>query len=259
MPLKLYHAEPAANSLKSLLALKEKGLEFESVYVDLHKFEQHQPWFIAINPEGQVPVLDHDGAIITHTTVINEYLEDAFPEAPPLRPPDPLGKARMRYWNKFVDEHVMNYVSMWGWHRMVGVIARGIEAGEFERLVERIPLYEQREKWRTARSGFSESDLANATRKIEVAVDKVENQLGTTRWIAGDMYTLADINFFSMCGMAVERMFPEIGTKQRCPRLLHWEKRMRQRPGVIAALAMPDHTNPRCEPLPGRRTRGDLR
>src|SRR5688572_33227351 len=78
--MKLYHAEPAANSLKALLSFKEKGLEFESVYVDLHKFEQHEPWFGAINPEGQVPVLDHDGVIITHTTVIGEYLEDVRSE-----------------------------------------------------------------------------------------------------------------------------------------------------------------------------------
>ena len=251
MALKLYHAEPVANSLKSLIPLKEKGLEFESVYVDLHKFEQHEPWFLKINPEGQVPVLDHNGVIITHTTVINEYLEDAFPGTPPLRPADPVGKARMRYWNKFIDEHVMNYVSMWGWHRMVGVIARGIESGEFERLVERIPLYEQREKWRTARSGFNEQDLANATRKIEVAVDKVEAQLIVTPWLAGDMFTLADVNFFSHCGMMLARMFPGIGTPKRCPRLLDWAERMRARPGVAAALAMPDHTNPALRTFTG--------
>lgn len=80
MALKYYHAEPLANSLKLMVPLRKKGLDYERIYVDLHKFEQHQPWFVAINPEGQVPVLDHDGAIITHTTVINEYLEDAFPE-----------------------------------------------------------------------------------------------------------------------------------------------------------------------------------
>jgi len=249
--LKLYHAEPAANSLKALLSLKEKGLEFESVYVDLHKFEQHEPWFVAINPEGQVPVLDHDGVIITHTTVIGEYLEDAFPEAPPLRPADPVGRARMRYWNKFVDEHVMNYVSIHGWHRMVGVIARSIEGGEFEKLVARIPLYEQREKWRTARSGFSEADLANATRKIEVAVDKVEKQLAQTPWIAGSMYTLADINFYSMCGMAVQRMFPEMNVEKRAPRLVDWVARMNARPGVKAALAMPNKTNPALRTFTG--------
>jgi len=246
--LKLYHAEPLANSLKSLIPLKEKGLAFESRYVDLHKFEQHQEWFVAINPEGQVPVLDHDGTIITHTTVINEYLEDAFPNTPALRPADPIGKARMRFWNKFVDEHVMNYVSMHGWHRMVGIIARSIEAGEFEKLVARIPLYEQREKWKTARSGFSSADLANATRKIEVAIDKVEQQLSRTVWLAGDQFTLADINFFAMCGVGLQRMFPEMKVG---PRLVDWLARVRARPGVQAALAMPDHTNPALRTFSG--------
>ncbi|HTV78348.1 MAG TPA: glutathione S-transferase family protein [Steroidobacteraceae bacterium] len=242
--LKLYHAEPAANSLKTLIDIKEKGLPFESVYVDLHKFEQHEPWFVAINPEGQVPVLDHDGRIITHTTVIGEYLEDAFPDAPALRPADPLGKARMRYWNKFCDEHVMNYVSMHGWHRLVSVIARSIEAGEFEKLVSRIPLYEQREKWRTARSGFSESDLTNATRKIEVAIDKVERQLLQTPWLAGDSYSLADINFFSIGGMALDRLFPQLSVATRAPQLAKWVARMYERPAVKAAFAMPNRTNP---------------
>src|SRR5579863_4102059 len=99
MTLKYYHAEPAANSLKSMIPLIEKGLPYQSIYVDLHKFEQHADWFVAINPEGQVPVLEHDGVIVTHTSVINEYLEDVFPDTP-LRPRDPAGRARMRYWNK---------------------------------------------------------------------------------------------------------------------------------------------------------------
>ncbi|MDB5683074.1 MAG: protein ligF [Sphingomonas bacterium] len=244
MALRYYHAEPVANSLKSMIPLHEKGLSFESIYVDLHKFEQHQPWFVAINPEGQVPVLDHDGTIVTHTTVINEYYEDAFPDAPPLRPADPAGKARMRYWNKFVDEHVMNYVSMHGWHRLVGVIARGVDSGEFEKLVDRIPLHEQREKWKTARSGFSEADLANATRKVELAVDKVEKQLGETPWLAGDMFTLADINFYSHCGMMVERMFPDMNIAERAPRLVEWRDRTTARPGVARALAGEDRTAP---------------
>jgi glutathione S-transferase len=249
--LKLYHAEPAANSLKTLIALKEKGLPFESVYVDLHKFEQHEPWFVALNPEGQVPVLDHDGQLITHTTVIGEYLEDAFPEAPALRPPDALGKARMRYWNKFCDEHVVNFVSIHGWHRMVGAIARSVEAGEFERLLARIPLPEQREKWRTARSGFSEADLANATRKITIAVNKVEQQLLKTQWLAGDTYTLADINFFAIGGMALDRLFPEMKVGTRAPQLTRWVARMFERPAVKAAFAMPNRTNPALRTFTG--------
>jgi glutathione S-transferase len=159
----------------------------------------------------------------------------------------------------------MNYVSIHGWHRMVGVIARSIDSGEFEKLLARIPLYEQREKWRTARSGFSEADLANATRKIEVAVDKAEKQLAQTPWLAGSMYTLADINFYSMCGMAVQRMFPEMNVEKRTPRLVDWIARMNARPGVKAALAMPNRTNPapyvhgearmRVQPILSRRER----
>ena len=243
MTLAYYHAEPAANSLKSMIPLKEKGLDFESHYVDLHKFEQHSDWFIELNPEGQVPVLQHNGLLITHTTVINEYLEDVFPELP-LRPYDPVGKARVRYWNKFVDEQVMNYVSMHGWHRMVGVIARNIESGEFEKLLASIPLPDQRKKWATARSGFSEAELANATDKIVYACAKVEAQLAETPWLAGEMYTTADINFYAMCGSAVERMFPEMEVATKYPRLTDWRERMDARPAVQAALAMPDHTAP---------------
>ena len=189
-------------------------------------------------------MLDHDGTIITHTTVINEYLEDAFPDTAPLRPNTPEGNARMRYWNKFVDEHVTNQVSMHGWHRMVRIIARKIDSGEFEALMERVPLPDQRKKWMAARSGFSDEQLANATEKVEYAVDKVEAQLAKTPWLAGETYTLADINFYSHCGMMVERLFPEMAIATRCPRLVAWRDRVTARPAMQQALAMPDHTEP---------------
>src|ERR1700691_5495907 len=185
MTLKYYHAEPAANSLKSMIPLIEKALPFQSIYVDLHKFEQHADWFVAINPEGQVPVLDHDGLIVTHTSVINEYLEDVFPDIP-LRPRVAAGAARMRYWNKFCDEQVMNYVSMHGWHRMVGIIARKIDSGEFERLMEHIPLPEAAQEWRHCALGFQRGRPRHAAEKILYVVDKVEKQLAQTAWIAGD-------------------------------------------------------------------------
>ena len=250
MTLKYYHAEPVANSLKSMIPLKEKGLAFESHYVDLHKFEQHEPWFVKINPEGQVPVLIHDDIIITHTSVINEYIEDVFPEIP-LRPASAEGKAKMRYWNKFVDEHVTNQVSMHGWHRMIRVVTKEIESGEFEKLMERIPLPHQREKWRTARGGFSDEQLAEATAKIEFAVDKVEKQLAKTPWLAGDEYSLADINFFCHCGMMVDKMFPEMDIPKRAPNLTKWSERMFERPAIKDALGMPDHTNPKLRTFTG--------
>jgi len=236
MTLRYYHGPALANGLKSMIPLLEKDLPYESVYIDLHKFEQHDPWFLKINPEGQVPVLDHDGVILNHSTVINEYLEDVFADRP-LRPRNPVGAAHMRYWNKFLDEHFLNYVSIHGWHRMIGAIARAVESHEFERLMERIPLPDQRRKWRAARAGFNQADLDYATEKVAFAIDKVERQLGETAWLAGADYTLADINLFASGAINLELSFPQLLTRERCPRLLAWREKMRARPAVKLAVA----------------------
>ncbi len=98
--LELYHFEPAANSMKPMLALNEKGLDWTSrrLNADGKRWEQYSDWFLAINPDGQAPTLVHDGRVVIESTVINEYLEDAFPDAIPLRPADPLCRAEMRIW-----------------------------------------------------------------------------------------------------------------------------------------------------------------
>lgn len=140
--LELYHAEPVANSMKVLICLKEKRIEFVSHYVNLLLFEQHEPEFVAINPNGQVPVLVHDGNVITESTVINEYLDDVFPEIP-LRPGDPFLRARMRIWNKFVDEYFCPALSMIGWHLMVRRVARSLDGDRLKQALARIPLQEQ--------------------------------------------------------------------------------------------------------------------
>jgi glutathione S-transferase len=127
---------------------------------------------------------------------------------------------------------------------MVGVIARNIEDGTFEELLSHIPLPDQRKKWATARSGFSEADLQNASDKIDYALAKVEKQLGETEWLAGEVYTLADINFYSHCGMMVERMFPEKEVAAIYPRLVDWRERVTARPAVAEALKSEDRTQP---------------
>ena len=145
--LKVYHAEPGANSLKVLLALKEKGVDFESHYVALNRFEQHEDWFKQDNPNGQVPVIVHDGRVINESTVINEYLDASF-DGPALRPADEYGRAMMRIWTKFVDEYfcpALSYLA-WNW------IALG----------ELFPQYRSQLAYfiRTADSGYPQDVLA---------------------------------------------------------------------------------------------------
>jgi maleylacetoacetate isomerase len=77
------------------LALAAKGIAYESLAVNLVKGEQRAPGHLALNLQGLVPVLEHDGVVLTQSLAIIEYLDEIFPE-PPLLPADPPSRARVR-------------------------------------------------------------------------------------------------------------------------------------------------------------------
>lgn len=237
--LELYHAEPVANSMKVLLYMKEKGLDFISHYVDLLRFEQHEPAFVAINPNGQVPVLVHDGRVVTESSVIDEYLEDVFSD-PPLRPADPFERSRMRIIVKFIDDYALPSLSIIGWHRMLRQVATSIDANAFEQLMERVPLKEQQDKWRTiAGDSFPENTLSDCFRKLGISARRLDHALSDGPWLAGGSYSLADINAYTLAA-TLPGMVPEIANVDATPRLIEWLARMDERPAVQAALAMPN-------------------
>ena len=244
--LELYHFEPGANSLKSMLCLKEKGVEFVSHYVNLHEFEQHDPEYVKVNPNGQVPALVHDGAVITESTVINEYMEDVFPEKP-LRPADPVVRANMRVWTKFVDEYFCPALSILGWNRIIKPMVEHLSEEEFEAKLARIPLKEQQDKWRTAANRtFPQEQLDDCQRRVEVSIQRIEKALEDSDWIAGPDYSLADISCFSM--MAPMAMFNEQTMNQdKTPRCMDWHARMMQRPAVRETFAMAKRPMPYME------------
>jgi glutathione S-transferase len=235
--LELYHYEPGANSLKPLLCLKEKGLEFVSHYINLHEFEQHDPEYVKVNPNGQVPALVHDGAVITESTVINEYLDDVFPD-PPLRPADPVVRANMRVWTKFVDEYFNPAASILGWDRIIEPLVAHLSEEEFEEKLKRIPLKEQQDKWRAAASHtFPQEQLDDCRRRVGVSVQKFEKALEENEWLAGPDYSLADIGVFSV--MAPMPMFyTDTVNQDKTPNCIAWHARMMERPAVKEMYAM---------------------
>ena len=83
--LELYHSGLTTCSKQVRHCLREKGLKYESKYVELWRYENLSPDYLKLNPNGVVPTLVHDGTPIINSFCINEYIEDAFPE-PPLRP-----------------------------------------------------------------------------------------------------------------------------------------------------------------------------
>ena len=98
--LTLYHWEPNANSGKPMLALVEKGVPFASHYIDMLRFDQHQPDYLAVNPQGTIPAMVHGARVLTASTAIMEYVNEAF-DGPALMP----GDAQDRWLKSQVPPH----------------------------------------------------------------------------------------------------------------------------------------------------------
>jgi maleylpyruvate isomerase len=91
--LHTYWRSSAAWRVRTALALK--GLAWESAPHNLRTNEQTAPGYLACNPQGLVPALEVDGAVLTQSLAIIAYLDERFPD-PPLLPDDPLERARVR-------------------------------------------------------------------------------------------------------------------------------------------------------------------
>ncbi|QZH74833.1 MAG: glutathione S-transferase family protein [Erythrobacter sp.] len=234
--LTLYSFGPAANSLKPTLALYEKGLEFEHRLLNSARFEHLSDEYKAINPRGQVPALDDDGQIVTESTVICEYLEDAHPTPARLRPESHFDVAQMRVWTKWVDEYFCWCVSTIGWHRHVSKMVAGLTDAEFDEVVRTIPIPEQQVKWRRAREGFPQDLLDEEMRKIAVSVRRLDDHLRDNEWLAGGVYSLADICNFAIAN-GMQKGFVELVNTEDTPGLLRWIEQINARPAVQKMFA----------------------
>lgn len=104
--MKLYSGPLSLFSRKVEIALYEKGLAFERIAVAFSQtkgYAPKHPDVLALNPKGQVPVFVDGDLSLYDSTVILEYLEDAYPE-PALYPKDPRERARCRLFDLFADE-----------------------------------------------------------------------------------------------------------------------------------------------------------
>jgi glutathione S-transferase len=190
--LQLYHNNMSTCAQKVRLVLREKGLHAEEIHVDLRAGDQNRPEYLALNPNGVVPTLVDRGNVIIESTIICEYLEDAW-SALPLRPADPLARARMRAWTQQPDA---------GFHQAVGIscvsiafrhqhLARGPE--HVARYLAERPDPVQRERMRQMfERGVDAPGVGAALRRYARFVHDMARQLRCSPWLAGAEFSLAD-------------------------------------------------------------------
>ncbi len=234
----LYHWEPNANSGKPMLALMEKGVPFDSHYIDMLNFDQHKPEYLAINPQGTIPAMTHRGPwgerMLVESTAIMEYVNEQF-DGPALMPADARARWRIRWWMKFMDQWLAPSFSMFGWKYFVGPNSLATHGREkIEEQISRIPLPERQVAWRKAVFGlFSDEEMAESSRRIEHGIKMLEAELGKREWLASDEYSLADVNGFNLA-YAMPLSQPHLANDDLTPNIMRWLRAIYRRPATQA-------------------------
>lgn len=97
--IQVYSAKACPFAHRTRLVLLEKGIEFNLTEIDL----QNKPaWFSQISRYGKVPAIKHGDNEIYESAIINEYLDEVFPE-PPLLPSEPGARAIARIWIDYAN------------------------------------------------------------------------------------------------------------------------------------------------------------
>ena len=236
--LELYHHGSSACAAKVRFVLGEKGLQWVGHYVDILKGEQFRPEFLAINPKAVVPVLIADGNVITESTVICEYLEEAFPD-PPLYPSAPLERARVRAWTKAVDEELhpacsaITYVVS---HRHT-ILRTG--AGRFEEFVQRGAgegAAARALKWQWIQQGLAAPGAADKIRLYAEYLQKMERALERSDWLVGQHFTMADVAMAPYVNRLAALAMEGLWRNSRLPRVADWFERIQRRPAFEPAF-----------------------
>jgi glutathione S-transferase len=228
--LHLYHHGSSVCAAKVRLVLAEKGLEWKGTYIDILKGDQFDPEYVKLNPKAVVPTLVHDDKVLTESTLICEYLDDAFP-GPSLKPVDPYARWQMRIWTKAVDDQV---------HPACAELTFSCtHRHTLARFLEATPAQSVKPGWKARKReivtlGFDAPGIAAPFKLYDGYMQKMEDTLKDRPWLTGDTFSLADIgmapyvNRLDMLGMA------EMWAKR--PRLADWFERLKTRPSFQPAF-----------------------
>jgi glutathione S-transferase len=217
------------------VCLGEKGLDYVSKEIDIVGGEHQTPEYLALNPKAVVPTLVHDGRPIIDSTIINEYIDDTWPE-PSLKPDDLYERQRMRQWTKRLDDkiHYETAVITYGIAFREMQLAR-LTPEEIKALQDRDPDPEHRARRKEAMEKGMDSRFFHAAVKLYKSfLDDMEATLSKQPWLAGKTYSLADTAYTAYITRVNNlRMIPLLDER---PHLKDWFERIRARPSYEAGI-----------------------
>ena len=119
----------SGTSYRTRIALNLKGLRYQQVGVDLREGAHKSADFLALNPQGMLPALEVEGAVLTQSPAILEWLEETHPE-PPLMPSGALERAQVRAMAAIIgcDIHPLNNLRVLKAVRETGADQAGVDA-----------------------------------------------------------------------------------------------------------------------------------
>jgi glutathione S-transferase len=194
--MKLYFS-PGACALHPQITLREAGIPFEMVRVDLRSHKVHDGSdYYQVNPKGYVPALQlDDGSILTEGAVIDQYVADLKPEKKLLPPAGTVARYRVQEWLNFMASEIHKSFS---------------------------PLF-----------GKDEAAKVAPRARLETRFEFLNKELATHPFLTGDGFTVADAYLFNMLRWAG---FTGIDLS-KWPNLQAFFARVEARPAVQEALA----------------------
>ena len=217
--LHLYHAPISTCSQKVRLVLAEKRLAWNGTEVNFGRGDHLSTEYLKLNPNGVVPTLLHDNHPIIESSVINEYLDEAFPDNS-VRPHDLKRLAHMRAWRQYIDEVPTPSIRPISFNTFFVPIWSRMTEEEFLAYTERLPLRKHFYR-KMGRKGFSQEEIDASLERLSQTIDRMEAALANGPWIVGEQYTLADVS-----------LTPTIVRLEDCGRSDLWDRK----PGVAGWL-----------------------
>jgi glutathione S-transferase len=215
----LHYAVGSPHSAAVRITFAEKGVKADERRIDLARFGQHAPEFLALGSAGMVPVLEHGERVITGSFAQMLWLDQAFP-APTLGGANEATRERVREWAAFIETEIAPHLAIVRWQALGARVPPSALAG-----IERLPP-ERRDLWREAAAGFSPERVARAAQSLLAAGKHMAAALADGEWLAGEGFTLADIAAYPHLDQ-----FPVLGLPVDGA-VSAWLDRIGQRPSV---------------------------